>query len=421
MTSSIIVFYTFGSYAEWMQNVIVDTDITKRAAELISPLADAKSVLVVADKNTYKALGGKLEEAFIHTSIAVNTIIFEGKVDACEAHVEHIKSAYKDGELIVAVGSGTINDLCKYASFQLNIPYVIFPTAPSMNGYLSSNASIEVNNIKCSLPAHEPAGVFCDIETLRLAPLPLIKAGLGDSLCRPTAQADWLLSHLLLGTSYDETPFEWLGEYENELFNHSDKLVERDAGAICLLIETLLASGMGMTHCGGSYPASQGEHMIAHTMHMLYGEELLAHLHGEEIGVTTLAMAKLQHKLMGKKPVIKASNPSEAGFQRIFGKKRGLEMHHSFQDKAITAEKAEMLNDKIAEHWPEWKERLLAVMIKPEKLAISLHRANAFASSAQLGWDKDRFEHALTSAHLMRNRFTFLDIAAMGGGRYWWD
>lgn len=404
-----------------MRKVVIDKDIKDKAPELILSLGDNKSIILVADTNTYKVLGSKLEEAFTRAGITVNTTLLEGKIHACKTHVEYIKNAYKEGDYIVAVGSGTINDLCKHASFQLDVPYVVFPTAPSMNGYLSANASIEVNSIKCSLPAHRPAGVFCDIETLRLAPLPLIKAGLGDSLCRPTAQADWLFSHLLLGTAYDKTPFEWLAEYEHELFNYSHKLVERDSGAIRLLIETLLASGDGMTHCGGSYPASQGEHMIAHTMHMLYGGELLAHLHGEEIGVTTLAMAKLQHKLIGKQPIIKPTCPPETSFQRIFGKKRGSKMHQLFQDKTISSEKAEMLNERITEHWLEWKEHLMSVMIKPEKLAITLHCANAYTTSEQLGWDKDRFEHALSSAHLTRDRFTFLDVAAMGGGRYWWD
>ncbi|MEO0973902.1 MAG: YdeI/OmpD-associated family protein, partial [Pseudomonadota bacterium] len=42
----------------------------------------------------------------------------------------------------------------------------------------------------------------------------LIRAGVGDSICRPTAQTDWLLSHLVLGTPYIEEPFAVLAEDE---------------------------------------------------------------------------------------------------------------------------------------------------------------------------------------------------------------
>ena len=37
---------------------------------------------------------------------------------------------------------------------------------------------------------------------LAAAPPRLIRAGLGDSACRSTAQADWLLSHMLLDRPY---------------------------------------------------------------------------------------------------------------------------------------------------------------------------------------------------------------------------
>ena len=47
----------------------------------------------------------------------------------------------------------------------------------------------------------------------------------------------------------------------------------------------------------GSYPASQGEHLIAHTMEMKHGSTLMESYHGEQIGVTTLCtMAEIQEE-----------------------------------------------------------------------------------------------------------------------------
>jgi glycerol dehydrogenase-like iron-containing ADH family enzyme len=69
-----------------------------------------------------------------------------------------------------------------------------------MNGYASMNAAITVDGNKKSLPAASPQGVFMDLTVLAGAPARMIRAGLGDALCRSTAQADWLLSRHLLGT-----------------------------------------------------------------------------------------------------------------------------------------------------------------------------------------------------------------------------
>ena len=61
----------------------------------------------------------------------------------------------RGADALVAVGSGTINDLCKYAAAQDGKPYAVFATAPSMNGYTSKNAAITVDGHKKSLPARD--------------------------------------------------------------------------------------------------------------------------------------------------------------------------------------------------------------------------------------------------------------------------
>jgi glycerol-1-phosphate dehydrogenase [NAD(P)+] len=51
---------------------------------------------------------------------------------------------------------------------------------------------------------------FLDLSILAAAPVRMIRSGLGDSLCRATAQADWLLSHLLFDLPYRTMPFRLL-------------------------------------------------------------------------------------------------------------------------------------------------------------------------------------------------------------------
>ncbi len=110
------------------------------------------------------------------------------------------------------------NDLCKYVTATDGRAYCVFGTAPSMNGYTSTTASItESNGLKVSRPAHAPKGVFIDLAVNAAAPTYLIASGFGDCLVRSAAQFDWWLSHRLLDTFYTELPFDLEIEDEKQL------------------------------------------------------------------------------------------------------------------------------------------------------------------------------------------------------------
>ncbi len=108
-------------------------------------------------------------------------------------------------------------------------------------------------------------------------------------------QADWLLSHLLLGTEYNELPFILVCDLEEALLREYLALAEKSKKVVLLLMEALLISGLGMEISKGSYSASQGEHMIAHTMEMVT-KDYSSSLHGEKIAVTMITMANLQEE-----------------------------------------------------------------------------------------------------------------------------
>src|SRR6185295_482865 len=148
-------------------------------------------------------------------------------------------------DAVVAVGSGTINDLCKLAARDRGVPQLVFATAPSMNGYTSLSASLTEGGVKRSLRAATPVAAFFDLGVLAAAPIRLIRAGLGDSICRPTAQADWRLAHLLLDQPYRAAPFALLAGDEAALLARADALVTGDLAAMRHLARTLVLSGFG--------------------------------------------------------------------------------------------------------------------------------------------------------------------------------
>ena len=88
-------------------------------------------------------------------------------------------------DAVVAVGSGTINDICKMVALGRDCPQVVFATAPSMNGYTSLSASLTEHGFKRSVRALTPTAAFFDLGVLAAAPSRLIRSGLGDSLAPP--------------------------------------------------------------------------------------------------------------------------------------------------------------------------------------------------------------------------------------------
>jgi glycerol-1-phosphate dehydrogenase [NAD(P)+] len=362
-----------------VKHCVVAGGAIAQAVDWIS--ATAKNPIVISDCNTQK-LVPQLAKFRQH--------IFDVPPKPQKEIAEMF--AQKDADYFIGVGSGTISDIVKYASFLSKKPYVMIATAPSMNGYLSITASLIENNKKESHQAHLPVALFADLDILAAAPLRLIRSGVGDSICRSTAQADWLLSHLLLGTEYISEAFLLTKQAEEKTFEYTNKLMRGGKDAHANLMNLLLLSGLAMTLCKGSYPASQGEHMIAHHKEMLYGDQMPETFHGEQIGVTTLIMAEIQERVLAQKT---------------------LQLSKPLPQKGINLSNMHELNRKLATDWLDISQKIKNITIPHPKIMAILNSINAPFSAEMLGWRDDWLKKALPQTHTTRNRFTFLDLQAL--------
>lgn len=397
-----------------VQSVVIEDHLDGREADLISALSFGPNLAVVSDVDTFEAMGRRVVDS-LSAKFRVQSIVLPRHPhpdDQTLADLGKALSAKTDA--VVAVGSGTINDLCKMVAFQKSIPQAVFGTAPSMNGYTSVNAAITVGGLKKSLHAAEPRGVFLDLGVLAAAPKRLIRSGLGDSLCRPTAQADWLLAHFLFDQKYNPMPFEMLALDEDELFSRSRALLAGDLEAMKHLARTLVLSGFGMTICGGSYPASQGEHLISHYVDMMASNAVPESFHGEQIGVTTLAMARIQENILSSDsaPVLQPSKVTEEQVLEHFGMELGTACWREFEAKLLDREMADMLNARLDKNWSAIRTRIDSITVPSETLKAVLLEAGAPTEPKDLGWSPALFENALLHAREIRNRYTFLDFAA---------
>ncbi|HEX3210332.1 MAG TPA: sn-glycerol-1-phosphate dehydrogenase [Geminicoccaceae bacterium] len=398
-----------------VRTVVIEDSLAGREGELVAALNLGGRLAVVSDPTTRAVLGSRVEQALDRIAETLSIVLPEHPEPDLDT-VDRLREAASGASALIAIGSGTINDLCKYAAAEAGLPFAVFATAPSMNGYTSINAAITVRGHKRSLAARLPAAVFFDLEILAAAPVRLIRAGLGDCLCRPTAQADWLLAHLLLGRPYRQAPFALLAADEAPLLAASAKLVAGDLDAIRRLVRTLALSGFGMTLCGGSEPASQGEHLISHYGDMLGDPAWARAFHGEQIGVATLTMARLQAEMLeGPPPQIEASQVDEASLIRHFGPELGHSCWQEFRNKRVDPGAAIQLNHRISERWDEIRTRIGAIHKPARELCAVLERAGAPTTPEALGWPGRFYQQAVRHARLIRNRYTFLDLAADAG------
>ena len=105
-----------------------------------------------------------------------------------------------------------------------------------------------------------------------------------------------------------------------------------------VLARTLVLSGLGMTICGGSYPASQGEHLISHYIDMFAPDERAAFFHGEQVAVATLTMAQIQEVMLaGPPPRVGASSTTREDLLRWFGANIGENACHGSDAKDTAA------------------------------------------------------------------------------------
>jgi glycerol-1-phosphate dehydrogenase [NAD(P)+] len=200
------------------------------------------------------------------------------------------------------------------------------------------------------------------------------------------------------------------------MLEETDALVAGDIEAMERLVRTLLLSGFGTAIHGNSQPASQGEHLISHYADMFGDHGWPESFHGEQIGVTTLTMARLQERLLeGPAPTVHVNGADEAAFAAKYGSELGGSCWKEFAQKRLDAERAKAVNQRLAESWDRIRDAIARITIPAKMLRDVLQRAAAPLQPEDLGWPRPFYLTAVKQAREIRNRYTFLDLAADSG------
>ena len=154
------------------------------------------------------------------------------KIDTMQGH-----DRMSTQDLLLAIGSGVLNDICKVVSLATGVPNAVVGTAPSMDGYASNSSSMEVNKVKTTLYNHAPCGILLDTEILAQAPMRMLQAGFGDMIAKYIATCEWRIAHIVTGEYYCEEVAALMRHALSRMMDAVEGIPARDPEAIGTIAE----------------------------------------------------------------------------------------------------------------------------------------------------------------------------------------
>lgn len=286
-----------------VDEVVIGSGAAVRVPEFVKKYGSKP--FVVAGVNTFAAAGEQVCKLLEEANIGYGSFVFREKalepdekaVGAAFMHYDH------SCDVILGVGSGVINDICKILSRTTGKPYIIVATAPSMDGYASATSSMSMDGVKVSLNSRCADVIIGDTDILKNAPMHMLRSGLGDMLAKFVSIAEWRIAHIITGEYYCEEVAQLIRTAVKKCVDNAEGLLARNETAIEAVFEGLVIGGVAMAYAGVSRPASGVEHYFSHVWDMRgleFGTKV--DLHGIQCAMATMKAVELYEKVMDHTP-----------------------------------------------------------------------------------------------------------------------
>jgi glycerol-1-phosphate dehydrogenase [NAD(P)+] len=344
---------------------------------------------IISDANTYAALGQRVESALKQIGRGLTNIVLTGD------------------EVI---------------AYRTRNAFISVPTAPSVDGFVSTGAPLVVGGIKETYKAQAPIAVFADLETSIAAPRELRAAGFGDMVGKLTSLADWRLGHLLWNEPYDAVIEQRVRAALDSCVSCIDEIAQSDEQGIRCLMAALIESGVCMFEFGDSRPASGSEHHCSHFWEMqLLKRRRPAILHGAKVGYATTLIARLYDRVrrLTREDVVDLLRHSRfvadreteiEGIRRVYGPVANDVIHMQKPFLEMTDVQFEQLKQRIVDNWHEIQ-AVASTVPASARIVEVLSQAGAPTRWNELpGLEESDIELALSYGHYLRNRFTVIKL-----------
>ncbi|WP_317314126.1 sn-glycerol-1-phosphate dehydrogenase [Absicoccus porci] len=381
-----------------------------------------KKVYVACDEITYGIAGEKVMNILHDANIDAKAHVFTGGrfIPNEESLGKLMIDAPRDLDLVVAVGTGSINDMCRFFSYQMNVPYAIVATAAPMDGFASSGAALMVDNIKQTIPAQTPLFIIGDTDILCGAPARMISAGLGDLLGKFTCLNDWRISKIINDEYYCDTVVNLVKDCIENVLTNADKAASRDPKVIGDIMEGLVLTGVAMSFVGNSRPAAGCEHHLNHYWEAIEIQNgQIPVLHGIEVGLAEVVILKMTEFLRESRPDFDAARAKAKQYDQAAWEAKMKEVYGTASDAIIELEHESKKNepegrlkriDKIEENWDEIVQLMNDYMPTSDRMIEILKSLDAPYFPSQVGFSDEMLYNALVYGKENRARYTMLSM-----------
>ena len=404
-----------------VDEVIIGSGAVNRLPEFVRKYG--KKPFVVADVNTYAVAGEKVCALLQEAEIPYSSFVFQDK--ALEPDEKAVGAAFMHYDVacdvIVGVGSGVINDICKILSNTTGNPYIVVGTAPSMDGYASATSSMSRSGVKISLNSRCADVIIGDTDILKTAPLHMLRSGLGDMLAKYVSIAEWRIAHLLIGEYYCEEVAQLIRSAVQKCVDNAGGLLKGEDAAIEAVFEGLVIGGVAMAYAGVSRPASGVEHYFSHVWDMRgleFGTQV--DLHGIQCAMATVKAVELYEKVMETAPDWEKANAYVQSFDLESWNEQLREFLGSSAETMIQLEKKEGKYRKdthparfrrIKENWNEIVRILKEELPAKEELCKLVDAVGISRDLNTIGVDSETAKQTFRASKDIRDKYVLSRLA----------
>jgi len=360
-----------------------------------------QNFLIVGDKNTLAAANLQLDKD-IHC--------YEICTEANIKDVNELEALLASYDGVLAVGSGSICDICRLASFNAKKEFAVFATAPSMDGYASGTAPIIFGNFKKSVLAHAPSVIIGDTDILSAAPDSLKAAGFGDIIAKYVALVDWQIADLISDNPGEAYDLEAASMVKSAL----EKSIANPNSAHAMM-EALVQSGIAMAMVKHTHPASGAEHLLAHFWEIKKIEkgEPVA-FHGAKVGVGTLMITRLYHNIVSGKygePMFQKDAPNWEAVHKVYGEAFRQDIKNVNNPSILETTNLQTLQEK----WPDIIQLIKKELPSYKKFLGLMQEAKCITNIEGIDIDRQLALDAIEFHPYMRHRINLTRLIPMLG------
>ena len=406
-------------------------DIRIGASVLDDAIKDSSSLagtpVIISDGGPYRTSAGPVVDRLAEQLGDCPVIqLGTGTVRADEETVERAVAEVGSDRLVVSVGAGTLTDIAKVTAERTGSRHVAVQTACSINGFIADRSVLVIAGAKRTVVSRWPDMLIADSDILTAAPVTLNRAGVGDLSTVPNAVAEWqLAAGLGHGPAYDAAVVEQVLAAMPALPSLGRAAQEAEPAGLADLARLLAGSGLSMGIVGSTAPASGSEHAVSHLLEMAFAQrEGPGAPHGMQVTVATrlaLRVWQLVDRTIrsGRSQVTvpDESTSREAGALAFaaLGAKTVEECWAGYSAKRDWLLEHQSDVEAIVADWDAFMKSL--ALPTPEQFDEVSHASGLPTRAEDLGpgYDAGLLFWALRNSHLLRERFSIVDLADLLG------